>query len=135
VLATTIWDNLPSDAAQIAAADIRFNHENYLIGDSLLLSADEYREVVDMESLALHELGHLLGLAHVDDTVDPLSIMNPHLFIGEGLISRRLSRGDVERIQTIYGCEANACDIDAIMKQIEGVEQSENPELSQIEKG
>jgi hypothetical protein len=29
--------------------------------------------------------------------------MNPSLFIGEGMITRRLSKGDISRIRSIYG--------------------------------
>ncbi len=115
VLATTIWNNSP-DYSAITQADIRFNVENYEIGDSLFLKATDTREVVDMQSLALHELGHLLGLAHVEQDHDRLSIMNPSLLIGEGLTSRELSRADIERIQTIYGCYGEACDIDSLME-------------------
>ena len=118
VLATTIWNN-GSSGAEIAKADIRFNNEYYVIGDSLQLSAEGNKEVVDMQSLALHELGHLLGLAHIDVNVDSYSIMNPSLFIGEGLTSRKISRGDIERIQQIYGCEGDACDIDSLVLELE----------------
>jgi hypothetical protein len=118
VLATTIWNN-GFDASVIAKADIRFNTQYYLIGDSMTLKSTKEKEVVDMQSLALHELGHLLGLTHVAEDVDTLSIMNPALFIGEGLASRALSRGDIERIQLIYGCEGKACDIDALLKEQE----------------
>jgi hypothetical protein len=114
VLATTIWNN-GFDASIIAKADIRFNTQYYLIGDSMTLKSTKE----NMQSLALHELGHLLGLTHVAEDVDTLSIMNPALFIGEGLASRALSRGDIERIQLIYGCEGKACDIDALLKEQE----------------
>lgn len=116
VLATTIWNN-GLDASIIAKADIRFNTQHYLIGDSMTLKTKDDKEVVDMQSLALHELGHLLGLAHVAEDMDTLSIMNPALFIGEGLATRALSRGDIERIQTVYGCAEKACNIDALMKE------------------
>lgn len=119
VLATTIWDNASGAASKIETADIRFNTQHYLIGDSLQLRAKEKQEVVDMESLALHELGHFLGLSHMDSKHDALSIMNPQLFIGEGLTSRRLSKGDIERVQKIYGCGGKACDIDAIYDELE----------------
>lgn len=121
VLATTIWDNLASDFEQIATADIRYNGEYYILGDSLILQATESREVVDLESLALHELGHLLGLAHCDSSVDAYSIMNPYLFIGEKLTSRKISKGDIERIQSIYGCEDDSCDIDDLVAKIEKI--------------
>jgi hypothetical protein len=120
VLATTIWSYDGSNV-KISTADIRFNQEYYLIGDSFKLKAPEDKEVVDMQSLALHELGHLLGLAHVDASVDEFSIMRPSMYIGEGLSNRRLSAGDIERIQKIYGCEGEACNIEALIaKEDEG---------------
>lgn len=112
-LATTVWRNLATELDAIETADIRYNSEEYLMGDSLALVAIDQRAVVDMWSLALHELGHLLGLTHISGSEDPYSVMNELLYIGEGLTTRRVSRGDVERIQSIYGCEGDACDIDA----------------------
>lgn len=118
VLATTIWNN-GNDYSTIAKADIRFNEEFYVIGDAMEIEGTDTKEVVDMQSLALHELGHFLGLGHVDEDVDSLSIMNPTLFIGEGLTTRKLARSDIERIQQIYGCEGRACDIDELLKEQE----------------
>ena len=79
------------------------------------------KEVVDMESLALHELGHLLGLAHVPEETDAYSIMNPTLYIGEGLANRKY-RNDIELIQRIYGCENEAYDVDDLYSQLEQVD-------------
>jgi hypothetical protein len=103
VLATTIWENDPSDAARIVKGDIRYNAEFYIFGDALKQYSEGKRTIVDMESLALHEVGHLLGLAHIAESDDRYSVMNPSLFIGEGMMTRRLSEGDVERIRAVYG--------------------------------
>lgn len=102
VLATTIWENEARDISAIAKADIRYNAEYYKFGDSLTEFSDAKRIIVDMQSLALHELGHLLGLKHVDISIDRHSVMNPSLFIGEGLITRNLSHGDIQRIRQVY---------------------------------
>lgn len=119
VLATTVWNNEPSDATFIETADIRFNGNYYVIGDSLKDFATDGKEVVDMQTLALHELGHLLGLTHVSPDVDSYSIMTPSLYIGEGLSNRRLSKGDLERIQKIYGCIGASCNIDQTLALID----------------
>jgi hypothetical protein len=103
VLATCIWENDAKDARYISKADIRYNSESYVFGDTLTEYSQGERIIVDMESLALHELGHLLGLSHISTDEDRYSVMNPALFIGEGMITRKLSRGDLERIRSIYG--------------------------------
>jgi hypothetical protein len=112
ILATTIWNN-PGNAYQtIDAADIRYNSEIYFISDALKERPVDQREIVDMQSLATHELGHLLGLAHVPESFDSSSIMNPSILIGEGLANRSLSVGDIKRVQKIYGCQGSSCDAD-----------------------
>ena len=118
VLATTIWNNPNNGYQSIDAADIRYNEENYFIADSLKESPIDQREIVDMQSLATHELGHFLGLAHVSEDYDNTSIMNPSIMIGVGLATRSLSVGDVKRIQKIYGCLGSACDAEATARKI-----------------
>ena len=102
VLATTIWENNPKEASSIVKADIRYNAEFYIFGNSLNEFSQGSRTIVDLQSLALHELGHLIGLTHISDSQDKYSVMNPSLFIGEGMITRRLSEGDIARVRTIY---------------------------------
>jgi hypothetical protein len=113
VLATTIWNNPNGSYLSIDAADIRYNQELYFMADALRKGPIDEREIVDMQSLATHELGHWLGLSHVSEEYDGSSIMNPSIMIGEGLANRSLSKGDIERIQKIYGCLGLACDVDA----------------------
>jgi hypothetical protein len=118
VLATTVWNN-SGNGDKISTADIRYNIQQYLIDDSLMAKQIDERDVVDAQSLALHELGHFLGLAHVDSTVDTYSIMNPYLYIGEMLTARRPSKGDIQRIQKIYGCTGESCDVDKLSERLE----------------
>jgi len=129
-LATTIWDNDPNDPDKILTADIRFNSDFYNIGDSLSGKNPSEKEMVDMQTLALHELGHLLGLAHIDSSIDPQSIMNPSVFIGEGLANRRLSKGDIERIQKIYGCIGESCAVEKILAALDATEISQRKKPS-----
>jgi hypothetical protein len=118
VLATTIWNNPNNGYQSIDAADIRYNQESYFIADALRESPVDQREIVDMQSLATHELGHFLGLAHVSEDYDNTSIMNPSIMIGTGLATRSLSVGDIKRIQKIYGCLGKACDAEATARTI-----------------
>ena len=92
---------------RIASAQVFLNVENYGWVDSLALGTS----VVDTQSVVLHELGHALGLDHVSVLDDPESIMNPSMETGVGNARRRLSRGDVKRIQAVYGCTGAACDL------------------------
>ncbi len=125
VLATTIWNNSAQNTAQIDTADIRFNSNYYLMGNAFTTEAVDSREIVDMETLALHELGHLLGLMHVSQVYDSGSIMNPAVYIGQGLANRRLSKGDVQRVQKIYGCVggADACNAEKIIAKVDAMQQ------------
>jgi hypothetical protein len=117
VLATAIWDTVAHNRSTIQTGDIRYNSEVYLFGDALVEKANHEKQIVDLESLALHEVGHFLGLDHIDGKFDRFSVMNPVVFIGEGFASRQLSHGDISRIQRIYGCQGLACDIDAYLDQ------------------
>ncbi len=125
VLATTIWENSREDQKKIATADIRFNSNYYLIGNAVTAVSEDSREVVDMQTLAMHELGHLLGLTHIIASVDRNSVMSPTVFIGPGLTNRLLSKGDIERAQKIYGCEGSACDIDATLAAINSLQRNQ----------
>lgn len=103
VLATTIWESDNNDTEILVKADIRFNAQNYVLDDSIKKFSSGEKIIVDLESLALHELGHFLGLNHVTEDIDKDSVMNPSLFIGEGMFTRSPSDGDIDRIRSIYG--------------------------------
>jgi len=119
VLATTIWDNDTADPSKILTADIRYNDAFYVFGDALVIKPLGSKEVVDLQTVATHELGHFLGLIHIDAKVDSQSIMVASLYIGQGLTTRALSAGDISRIQKIYGCSGSACNIEQTQTLIE----------------
>lgn len=119
VLATTIWDNDPNDLDKIMTADMRYNNNDYLFGDSMVLWPEDGREVVDLQTVTTHELGHFLGLNHVDSKVDPESIMVASLYIGQGITQRMISHDDIRRMHKIYGCSGSACDVEATYSKIE----------------
>ena len=119
VLATTIWGNLDNNYKVITTADIHYNTQIYFIANALTNKPKDNREIVDMQSLATHEVGHLLGLAHIDEKDDAQSIMNPSLYIGQGMATRALTPNDIKRIQKIYGCNGSACDATATAQAIQ----------------
>lgn len=53
----------------------------------------------DLVPVTLHELGHALGLGHVDPSVDVFSVMKP--FIGT---LHAPSPGDIRRARALLGC-------------------------------
>ncbi|CAK7325338.1 unnamed protein product [Dovyalis caffra] len=56
---------------------------------------------LDLESVAVHEIGHLLGLGHSED--HPESIMYPYFDYGKK--KRNLQEDDIEGIQDLYGLD------------------------------
>lgn len=106
-LATTIWYN-SKNGQGIDTGDVRLNGEEYEFANTDL-PIDGDKVVVDSLTLFLHEMGHLLGLSHIPEEIDPNSVMNPTIFIGPGLHNRALSKGDMIRIRKIYGCTKDIC--------------------------
>ena len=86
---------------RIINADIIFNEEfyNFAYTDPVFVTQ------IDFESSLLHELGHFLGLKHINKDDDPNSIMNPSL--SKGQIKRTLSEQDKATIRSLYRSNLN----------------------------
>ena len=79
------------------SADIGFNSSKFIFDDILSLG----KSTVDMETVALHELGHFLGLAHSPES-NLESVMNPDMDMEHDKNRRVLSEEDVKAIQIRY---------------------------------
>jgi hypothetical protein len=102
-LATTVWENaVGSD--RIIKGDVILNGETYHYCDAMDISGKlgEGLDIVDAQTVLLHEFGHLLGLDHVDVEEDPESVMHAKTYIGPNMSFRSLSDGDVHNIRQVY---------------------------------
>ncbi|TQD93655.1 hypothetical protein C1H46_020758 [Malus baccata] len=64
-------------------------------------SANPGPNEIDLESVSVHEIGHLLGLNHNPDLPD--AIMYP--YFEYGMVKRDLNRDDIDGIRALYGLQ------------------------------
>lgn len=139
VLGTTIWQNDESDIKLIKKADIHLNSDCYNITDAMLDFPTSYeKEIVDFETLLLHEMGHALGLSHIPASMDRYSAMSPTVFIGRGLQNRRFSESDKALLRNTYNNDDIPSDIAEKFTQNEQVfprEPVSNPTPTPVREG
>lgn len=83
---------------EIVHADVILNYRDY---DFTTDSSDNF--FYDFQSVVLHELGHAIGLKHVESS-STNSVMRPYL--GRSDVSRSISSYDANSVQSLYGVSA-----------------------------
>ena len=100
-LAVTLYFQEPNilGSADIVEADIVFNANlSFDVYDGPLRSGSNGRTEFDFRRVALHELGHVLGLGHENDVNNIPAIMNPRI----GRLYQ-LQQDDIDGVNTLYG--------------------------------
>jgi hypothetical protein len=89
-----------SASLKLQKADFLFNYK--IFGSRFAdISTNPGSTKIDLESVITHEMGHFLGLQHIDPSVDASSIMNPSL--AANTVKRNLSAADQCRVNENYG--------------------------------
>lgn len=84
---------------ELINGDVIFNEEYFDFINRQNAVAPTNKQI-DIETVFVHELGHFLGMSHIDSSLDPNSVMLPN--ITPSTIKRDLSTGDVDRINSVY---------------------------------
>ena len=110
VLAETVSFVFTSAPADTVECDMRFNNTvNWYTGTELP-AANQF----DWWSVAIHEMGHCLGLGH-EDAVVPAPVMRASLAAGE--VQRQLTADDIAGRNALYGSPAATCVPDGDVNQ------------------
>lgn len=81
---------------QIREADIQINAQDF----DFTAEAQAVNGAVDLESLMVHELGHVLGLAHSADETNKVSVMAERL--ASGTLRRVPAKQDIDALRCEY---------------------------------
>lgn len=112
VLGSTIWD-LNDLSGKITKASIFINAQDYDLIDAVSMdpsSRTPGKQMLDFESLLIHEMGHALGFMHVP--AERQSIMSPKLYVGTSFFNRKFTKRDFSRVRQLYPANELEQDLD-----------------------
>lgn len=129
-LAVTL-SSFDSSSGNIIDADIYFNGQNF---DWAVIEGDEDLDKVDVQNIATHEIGHMIGLDHSSVTYfesDP-ELYEATMFYasGAGETSRRVPQTDDERgIRSLYAASIPQA---AEIQSVEEIEKFGNTRVYKV---
>lgn len=105
VLGTNIWLNDDNSEFEFMnESDILLNFEHHEIADCSDIESMSYESsCTDFVTLLLHEVGHSLGLSHVDPNLEPYSVMIAYMMTGPGIFQHQPTYEDAQRVRLIIG--------------------------------
>lgn len=122
-LAVTQLFGIRGDGIQLSHGDIFFNQQNYSFYTDVNDAGND-SNAYDMGTIALHELGHLIGINHISNVPSNSAVMYPYL--GASTVKRTVRDCDLKAVATNYGWTTDS----TLCPEIESLETDDQQDLT-----